>query len=157
MKVSRNAVIWIAWLSIVACTRSNQESYSLDVRRLANKRPQEVEKLLGNPDSSYTFHMMGKPVFCQVYRDRYLVVQYPGMLSTDFVISGPHGLPFDHSALQAFDVDYRQHHLSDYRQNSYLRWSDIEGFSAISFYNARLDSQGKVIGFDIFLKAATDR
>ncbi len=143
----------VVCLCAFSCLPDTNGRYYVDLKRIVNKRPQEVEAVMGMPDSTYWRVLMGRPVFCQLYRDEYLEIQYPGRTATDIVVSGPHGLPFDQKALGAFGLNYHQQHPSDYRKNGYIRWVDFEAFSSISFYNTRLDTAGRVQTFDVFFKA----
>lgn len=125
----------------------------LDVKAIVNKGPSEVERIIGKPDSVYTIQMMGKAIFCQLYKKHNVEIQYPESLATDIIVHGPHHLPFDQTALSAFNLDYRIQHPSDYRKGSYIRWSDFEEFSSISFYNPKKDSLNNITDFNVFFKA----
>ena len=143
----------LLWLLSMCCTQDDQ-NIILDVKTIVNKDPDEVEEILGKPDSTYTSHMMGKSVFCQLYKNvQTIEIQYPGSRATDIVVYGTSGLPFDQTALSAFNLDYGKQHPSDYRKGRLIRWSDFGQFSSISFYNTRQDNGHNIIAFDIFFKA----
>lgn len=124
----------------------------LDVMAIANKKPAQVEAIIGEPDSVYTLHVLGRPIFCQLYKAHNIEIQYPESVATDIVVKDARGLPFDQTALSAFNLDYRRQHPSDYKKGNFIRWSDFEAFSAISFYNPTRDSANAISGFDIFFK-----
>lgn len=154
-------VRWVILGSVlISCgpsERQEKERVLLDVRAIVNKDPAQVEAIIGAPDSIYTLHILGKPIFCQLYKAHNIEIQYPGPGATDIVVKGAHGLPFDQTALSAFNLDYPKQHPSDYKKGNFIRWSDFEAFSAISFYNPTKDSLNNISGFDIFFKARNIR
>ena len=156
MRRERRGIVLLAWLCFlsVSCKQDEHQNIILDVKAIVNKDPGEVEEILGKPDSTYTLQMMGKSVFCQLYKDTQTVeIQYSKSRATDIVVYETNGLPFDQTALSAFNLNYGKQHPSDYRKGSFMRWSDFEEFSSISFYNAKQDSTNNVMAFDIFFKA----
>ena len=142
---------------LIACTDVERDDIVIDVKVIVNKDPVQVEEILGKPDSSYTLQMMGRAILCQLYKDKAVEIQYPELRASDIVVHESRGLPFDQTALSAFNLDYRKQHPSDYRKGSLIRWTDFEGFSAISFYNARKDSRHNITNFSIFFKAKNQR
>lgn len=146
----------IVGLVVISCGHfEKQESGGIliDVRAIVNKDPAQVEAIIGTPDSTYTLHVLGKPIFCQLYKAMNMEIQYQGPVAADIIVKGADGLPFDQTALSAFNLDYRKQHPSDYKKGNFIRWSDFEEFSAISFYNPKKDSLNNISGFDIFFKA----
>jgi hypothetical protein len=142
-----------AFLTFSGCNRNGHEAVIFDVRAIVNKTPAETEAEVGKPDSTYTLRIMGKPIFCQLYEKHQVEIQYPEMKATDIVVNGPHGLPFNQSALRAFNIDYKTHHPKQYVKDRLIRWLNVEEFSAISFYNPQFDSSGNISNFTIFFKA----
>lgn len=136
-----------------SCTDVDCANVIIDVKSIVNKGPAEVETVLGKPDSVYTLQIMGRSILCHLYRDPDIEIQYPESVATDIVVYGPHDLPFDQTALSAFNLDYRKQHPSDYRKGAFIRWSDFDKFAAISFYNPRKDSLNRITHFDIFFRA----
>ena len=155
----RERIVLLAWLCFlsVSCKQDDQEKIIFDVTAIVNKDPGGVKDILGKPDSVYTLQMMGKSIFCQLYRSHNIEIQYPDSRATDILVYGSNGLPFNQTALSAFNLEYRKQHPSDYRKGSFIRWSDLEEFSAISFYNPKKDSLNNIVHFDIFFKAKTIR
>jgi len=145
-------LVLLSFVFIVSCKQGEQHEIILDVKAIANKRPAEVEKIVGKPDSVYTLQMMGKAILCQRYKKYNIEIQYPESFATDIIVYGPHELPFDQTALSSFNLDYRIKHPSDYKKGSYIRWSDFGGFSAITF-NPKKDSLNNITNFNIFFKA----
>ncbi|MEX2231702.1 MAG: hypothetical protein WD824_06060 [Cyclobacteriaceae bacterium] len=142
-----------AFIISISCKQGEQKDILLDVQTIVYKEPAEVEKIIGKADSVYTLQMMGKAIFCQLYKKHNIEIQYPDSLATDIIIYGPHGLPFNQTALSAFNLDYKIQHPSDYKKDRYIRWSDFEEFSAITFYNPKKDSLNNITDFNIFFKA----
>lgn len=147
-------LIGLLGLIVAACgtEKRQDEKILLDVKAIVNKSPAQVEEILGEADSVYTFRIMGKEVFCQLYKDDNVEIQYPDSVATDILVKDAHQLPFDQTALSAFGLDYRKH-PSDYKKGSFIRWSDFEEFSAISFYNTKKDCLDRITGFSIFFKS----
>lgn len=140
-------------LLIYACTSKRDVSVILDIKEVVNKRPMEVEEILGKPDSTYTIRMLGKSIFCQLYKKNNIEIQYHDSgLATDIVIYGPHSLPFDQSALKAFNLDI-DIPPSQYMEKELLRWYDVDKFAGISFYHVEKDSFKNVKNYYIFFKA----
>jgi hypothetical protein len=138
---------------LTSCQKKDETDIILDVRSVINKRPEEVIKILGEPDTTYTEMILGKSLFCQRYAKHNIEIQYPESLSTDIVIYGPHELPFTQSALKAFDIHYQKKHPSQYEKDVLMRWYDFDEFETISFYNVQKDSSGQINNYNIFFKA----
>jgi len=128
-----------------------EENIILPVKEIAHKDHIEVERILGKPDTTYTLVIMGKAIFCQKYNKHNIEIQYPNSKATDIIVYGPHQLPFDHTALEAFGLNYNVH-PSDYMRNRYIRWSDVGEFSAISFYDPQIDTLDNIVNYTIFFK-----
>ena len=135
----------------VACD-NRSEDYILDVKEILNKTPHQVEQILGKPDSTYTIKVFTKEYFAQRYFESNVEIQYPEGTSTDIVVYGPHGLPFDVSSTKAFNLEI-QKSPDQYRENQLIRWYDIDEFASVTFYHPEFDSAGKVTNFHIFFKA----
>lgn len=138
---------------LISCKEETESTVLIDVQSVVNKTPAEVIATLGQPDSTYTERIAGKPLFCQLYRKHNIEIQYPDSLSTDIVIYGPHGLPFSQSALKAFKIAYQKKHPSQYERDILMRWYDFDDFEAISFYNVQKDREGQIENFYIYFKA----
>jgi hypothetical protein len=138
--------------AIVALGCSDDKKILFPVTDIVLKSPQLVEERLGKPDSAYTIRIMGKPIYCQRYDQFNVEVQFMGGQASDIVMYGPHGLPFDQTALKALGIAEKIH-PADYKKGRYIRWTDTKEFSAISFYNPEFDSLGRIINFSVFLKA----
>lgn len=153
LRLSHVTAAFLMAIGCLSCSskHDNSQAVILDVRAIVNKNPHEVEGILGKPDSVYTLQMMGKSVFCQLYNN--IEIQYPQSAATDIAVSGSNGLPFNQTALAAFNLDYNKKHPSDYRKDSYIRWSQFDEFSAISFYDPKKDSMNRITDFKIFFKA----
>lgn len=145
-------------LIFLSCNKPKEENVILDVvildvKAIVNKTPTETESIIGAPDSTYTIRILGKPIFCQLYEKHRIEIQYAENHATDIIVFGPHNLPFNQSALEAFRIDYKIHHPDEYIKDRLLRWFDVDEFSTISFYNPRFDSLGNIANFNIFFKA----
>ncbi len=147
-----HVLVVLASVFLHSCTQWGSKDILLDVKAIVNKSPKEVEKIIGTPDSTYTLQIMGKKTFCQLYKKHNIEIQYPKLLATDIIVYGPHELPFNQTALSAFNLDYRVQHPSDYMKDRFIRWSDFEEFSAITFYNTKKDSLNNITDFNIFFK-----
>jgi|SRR5690606_16714883 hypothetical protein len=139
---------------IASCQTSTKQNDELilDVTQVANKTANQVTKILGEPDSTYTIRILGNPIFCQLYQPHNIEIQYHGSLATDIVVYGPHGLPFNQLALKSFNLDYKTH-PNEFMKDRLMRWNSIDDFSAVSFYNPTKDSLGNITSFNIFFKA----
>src|SRR5687768_12497910 len=138
---------------LICCDQRSEKELILDVTAVVNKKPAEVEEIVGKPDSIYTLRILGKPIFCQLYKRYNIEIQYPEARATDIVIYGPHGLSFNQTALKALNLDYKTNHPDEYIKGQLIRWFDVAEFSTISFYNPQIDSSGNISNFTIFLKA----
>lgn len=141
--------------SILSCRDQGaaNDSVILDVKRIVNKSPEEVEEILGEPDSAYTITVMGKRIFCQAYAGNSIEIQYPDRRARDILVTDQTRLAFDQTALSAFGLDYKKQHPSDYKKGSFIRWSNFDDFSAISLYATEKDSLNRVTAFNIFFKS----
>lgn len=138
---------------LLSCSKPKKENVILDVKEIVNKTPTQTVSIMGAPDSTYTIRILGKPIFCQMYQEHHIEIQYPEMQATDIVVYDPHDLPFNQSALKAFNIDYKTFHPKEYIKDRLIRWFDVEEFSTISFYNPQVDSAGNITNFTIFFKA----
>jgi hypothetical protein len=151
MKYLLYSVLLVALVS--SCTSAPGDNVLLDVRRITNKTPQEVESVLGAPDTTYTLRVLGKQIFCQKYLKNNVEIQYPDSVSSDIVVYGPHGLPFNQTSLKAFNLPHAAKHPSQYIRGTLMRWYDFGEFEAISFYNVQKDSVGNPGNFNVYFKA----
>lgn len=124
-----------------------------DVRAIAGKKGYEVEQILGKPDSTYFLQILGKRIFCQLYKPHLLEIQYPNGIATDIVAYAPKGLVFNQTALSAFNLDHRVH-PNEFMEGRLIRWNTINPFSSVSFYNPTLDSLGNIVTFNVYFKVA---
>ncbi len=137
---------------VLSCGQPDRRDVVLDVKSIVNKSPEEVESILGEPDSVYTIQMMGASIPCQLYMNRRVEVQYSGLRASDIIVHAWPGLSFSQTTLARFNLDYRMKHPADYRRDALIRWVDFDQFSAISFYNPKYDSLNNTMSFDIFFK-----
>lgn len=145
-------LLWLPLLTLTCCTADRPSEIIFDVAAIANKAPDEISSMLGKPDSVYVLRVMGKSIPCQYYKRYNLEIQYSGSRATDIVVYGARDLPFNQTALSAFNLDYRKHHPSDYRRERFIRWTGFEEFSAITFYSPKKDSMNNIASYDIFFK-----
>jgi hypothetical protein len=146
-------ILFTALVLFSACSSKEESGVILDVRAVMNKKPSEVIEILGPPDSTYTEKILGHEIFCQRYREHNIEIQYPDSVSTDIVVYGPHGLPFNQTALKAFKLPYQKRHPSQHMKESLMRWYDFDEFEAISMYNVDKDTTGAIRNFNIYFKA----
>ena len=152
LKLGRLFIISLPLLILACCTEDRSAEIIFDVSAIANKAPEDVVSMLGKPDSVYVLRVMGKAIPCQYYKALNLEIQYSGSRATDIVVYGAGDLPFDQTALSAFNLDYQKHHPSDYRRGSFIRWTEFDEFSTISFYNTKKDTLNNIATYDIFFK-----
>lgn len=159
MKISKSSVRLLIVQSIIlvsffSCSQKSDENSSLilDVKKIAGKTANQVENILGKPDSSYDLQIMGRKIYCQFYNTNQIEIQYPNTLATEIIVYKTNGLPFNQSTLSQFGLDYKIH-PNEYLKDRLIRWNDIEPFSSISFYNVDKDSVGNITNFNIFFKA----
>ncbi len=129
-----------------------KDSILFNIPELVNKTPEQVIEILGEPDSAYTQYVVTIPVYTQWWNDKGLEIQYlePDKRSKDIVIHKAGPLPFDPSTLALFGLEPMSPTVSNPRSN--LRWSDMQGFKTIHFYN-RLENQNGEVNFQLFFKA----
>lgn len=156
MRAKRLSIICLPLLILAGCAADKSTEIIFDVGAIANKAPEDVVSILGNPDSVYVLRVLGKPIPCQYYKAHNLEIQYSDSGATDIVVYGARNLPFDQTALSAFNLDYRKHHPSDYRRGSFIRWTDFDQFSAITFYSPKKDSMNHVASYDIFFRTRVE-
>jgi hypothetical protein len=158
MKISKSILNlllahFIIIIGLSSCSKTPDDGSTLifDVRQVAGKTPNQVEKILGMPDSSYNLQIMGRKIYCQFYKTNQIEIQYPNTLATEIIVYKTNDLPFNHSALTQFGLDYKTH-PNEFLKDRVIRWNNIEPFSSVSFYNVEKDSIGKIKNFNIFFK-----
>jgi hypothetical protein len=154
----RKSVLSLSILSfflIQSCEQSDnlkeKDSLIFNIPELVNKTPEQVIKILGEPDSAYTQYVVTIPVYTQWYGEKGLEIQYlePEKLSKDIVIHNAGPLLFEPSTLALFGLEPTTPTISNPRSN--LRWSDLQGYKTIHFYNRQEDANGD-IRFQIYFK-----
>lgn len=125
----------------------------LDIENVVDKTPQQVEAILGRPDTSYTQTIVTKHIFTQIYKDEFdIEIMYPKGLATDIVVlNGAPKLPFEASILTRFGL--KEIPPSHVRKNFYIKWKNYPGFKTINFFVTDLDSAGRVEQFRLFFKS----
>jgi hypothetical protein len=151
--VKQLLILFIIPFSFFSCSQRSDENSSLilDVKKIASKTANEVEHILGEPDSSYDLQIMGRKIYCQFYNTNKIEIQYPNSLATEIIVYETKGLTFNQSTLSQFGLDYKIH-PNEYLKDRLIRWNNIEPFSSISFYNVEKDSAGNIANFNIFFK-----
>ncbi len=145
----RITIILFTVLCLVSCNNPT----ILDVEELADKTPQQVEEILGKPDTAYTQVFVTKHVFTQIYRrDFEFEIMYPEGLSTDIVVfDAAPKLPFEAGIIEKFGL--QQLPPSDVLANAYIKWKNYPGYKTINFFVTDLDSAGNVEQFRLFFKS----
>lgn len=156
--VNQTFILFIILFSVFACGKSsdNKSGLILDVRQIAGKTANQVENILGKPDSNYDLQIMGRKIYCQLYNAYQIEIQYPNALATEIIVYKTDGLPFNQTTLSQFGLDYKIH-PNEFLKDRLIRWNNIEPFSSISFYNVDKDSVGNISNFNIFFKVKEDK
>lgn len=125
----------------------------LDVEKIADKTPQQVEAILGKPDSSFTQMIVTKPIFTQIYEDEFRIeIMYPDGLSTDIVVFDVFPkVPFEAETIRKFGL--KEIPPSHVLRNSYIKWKNYPGYKTINFFATDLDTAGRVEQFRLFFKS----
>lgn len=138
---------------IYSCTPDPEKEHIVDIKKILNKTPGQVEQILGEADTSYMISIANKKYFAQKYFKSNTEIQYPEGTATDIVVYGPHDLPFDATALKAFNLHVEES-PSQYREKQLIRWYDHNEFAFITLYHPEFDSAGNIRNFYIFFKAS---
>jgi len=128
-----------------------QRSLQLDVLSIADKSPEEVIEVLGQPDSSYVQYVVTIPVYTQWYGDRHLEIQYlePEKRARDIVLHSSEGVTFGPEGLKAFGL---QAATPSVNNPNNLRWDNQQGFSIINFYARQTKPETGQEEFKVFFK-----
>lgn len=151
-------VLFILFAGLLACENkatSEKEGIIVDVPAIINKTPEEVVKLLGEPDSAFDQYIVTKKIFTQLYQAGVVEIQYPRGKATDIVIHNPQPLPFEPPTLAAFGVQPKG--PTYFQPYEVMRWEDIPEFEMVSFYTVHKADSVTVDNYTIFFKANTDR
>lgn len=147
-------LIALSTLCLCSCdTHSKENNLILDVRKVINKAPHEVEIIMGKPDTTYIERIVGRGVFVQRYAKSDIEIQYWDNRSTDIIVHRPHGLPFNQNALKGFNLPYKKKHPSQYAKGAYMRWYNFDEFETIGLYNVQKDNAGRIQNFSVYFKA----
>jgi hypothetical protein len=142
---------------MVACGGQQQDNLKqqrklkLDILRIADKSPQEVIEILGEPDSSYTQYVVTIPVYTQWYGAHQLEIQYlePEKRARDIVLHSSEGVAFGPEGLEAFGL---QAAAPSVNNPNNIRWDQQQGFSIIHFYARQTNPATGQEEFMIFFK-----
>lgn len=149
--IVRAILLLTGLILLFACEKS--QSPILDIENVVDKTPQQVEAILGRPDTSYTQTIVTKHIFTQIYKDEFdIEIMYPDGLATDIVVlNGAPKLPFEASILNRFGL--KEITPSHVLEKSYIKWKNYPGFKTINFFVTDLDSAGQVEQFRLFFKS----
>jgi hypothetical protein len=146
-------IVRVAFALCVLASIGACESPVCNVEEIADKTPQEVVNILGEPDTAYTQVIVTKPIFTQIYKREFdIEIMYPDGLSTDIVVfDAAPKLPFEAGIIEKFGL--QQIPPSDVVANTYIKWKNYPGYKTINFFVTDLDSAGNVEQFRLFFKS----
>lgn len=147
----RVVLLLMGLILLFAC--ENQKPI-MDIATVVNKTPQQVESILGTPDTAYTQTIVTKHIFTQIYnKDVFNIeIMYPDGLSTDVVVlNGAPKLPFDASAIKQFGLN--EIPPSHFQEKAFIKWKNYPGYKTINIFVTDLDSVGNVEQFRLFFKS----
>lgn len=151
--------ILLSVLILFAFIRCTTESAEFDVREITHKLPEEVEVVMGKPDSAYFQTVVTKKFYTHQYHQidgKFDVeIQYINGRSDDIIITDiVDDHPYDTKVLSLFGLpDIAP---SETFENGYFKWRDFEGYHVINMYATHLDEAGVVDDYKIFFKAAKE-
>lgn len=129
------------------------EKKLLDIEQVVDKTPEEVETILGKPDTAYTQMIVTKPIYTQIFRDEVdIEIMYPDGLSTDIVVldAAPE-FKFNERIIARFGL--KEIPPSHVQKNSFIKWKNYPGYKTINIFATDLDTAGNVEQFRIFFKS----
>jgi len=127
----------------VAC----KERIVVDAPAVLRQTPEEVEKVLGKPDTTYTELTLGGQAMVQHFKMYDVEVQYLENKATYITVKGPHGLPFSAEALDSFGA-IAVGEPSTFEDKKLIRWTKMEPpVEAVSFAATHFDSLQNVTNF----------
>jgi hypothetical protein len=147
----------LSFITLLAFASCDTDSRKFDVREITHKLPEEVEAIMGKPDTSYFHTVVTKRFFAQEYHQVNgkfdLEIQYIDGRSDDIIVtnlSDDH--PFNPEVLSLFGLPVAT--PTETFENGYFKWKDFEGYHIINAYSTHLDDSGRVDEYKVFFKSA---
>lgn len=145
-------VVLIILLSATACRKEgNRKLVVLDIPAIAHKTPEQVQAILGQPDSSYFQKRGQKKVPVQLYQPHHIEIYYPAGKATEILVNEPAPLPYHRTSLSSFNID--PHTPEQANDNASIKWSNVRGFKHITFFSHNIQAD-TVSAFRIFFNLA---
>lgn len=135
----------IVFFMLVGC----QSRIVVDAPAILRHTPEEVEAILGKPDTTYAEKSLAGTALVQHFTMYDVAVQYVDNKASYITVRGPHGLPFSEEALEAFKVEATGK-PSQFEENKLMRWVAVKPpVEAVSFLATHYDSLQNVKNFTV--------
>jgi hypothetical protein len=121
----------------------------VDAPAVLRHSPEEVEAILGKPDSTYATETLAGPALAQHFTMYDVTVEYVNNKASYITVRGPHSLPFSDESLEAFNVKaFEKPTKTD--DEKIIRWIKVvPPVEAISFAATHYDSLQNVDNFTV--------
>ncbi|CAD5270937.1 MULTISPECIES: hypothetical protein [unclassified Imperialibacter] len=121
----------------------------VDAPAILRHSPEEVEAILGKPDSTYASETLAGPALAQHFKMYNVEVEYVDNKASYISVKGPHGLPFSEEALEAFNAKALGEPTKS-PDEKVMRWIKMQApIEAISFAATHYDSLQNVDNFTV--------
>ncbi len=145
---NRFSLYLLAMLCSFSCSQERTtREYIMDIPMIANKTPEEVVSILGEPDSTYIQKRGSKKVPVHIYTPYKIEVYYPSGKATEVLVNKTGNLQYNENSLSFFNIKpstpNKEKSLAAYK------WSDVEGFKNITFFSDNIQAD-TVSSFKMF-------
>jgi hypothetical protein len=140
-----NIFLGLLFFTLIGC----KHRVVVDAPGVLRHSPEEVERILGTPDSTYASNGLSGPTTVQHFKMYDVTVEYVDSKASYITVKGPHNLPFNEESLEAFNVEVleKPEVTSDQK---ILRWVKAKApVEAISFAASHFDSLQNVDNFTV--------
>lgn len=132
-------VVLTLLLSATACREEgNRELIVLDIPAIAHKTTEQVQAILGEPDSGYFQKRGQKKVAVQLYQPHHIEIYYLAGKTTEILVNEPAPLPYHQASLASFNIAPQNPDQAN--DNAAIKWSNVRGFKHITFFSHNIQA-----------------
>ncbi len=143
--MNKSILFSLLFFAVISC----KSRIVVDAPAVLRHSPEEVEAILGTPDSTYASSGLNGATLVQHFKMYDVAVEYVDNKATYITVKGPHALPFEEESLEAFNVEAAAA-PSKVEEQNIIRWVKMKPpVEAVSFAATHFDSLKNVDNFTV--------
>lgn len=136
---------------MVACGPTKKQSGFFNVKEMKGYTKNDLEKLIGDPDTTYAKRILSNKFDVLKYNDKETEFRFLNDTITAIIINKPFDLVFKPELISDYGFDFAPPHEQD--TSSFYRWKNFQGIKNINIYKVGMK---RPEGVDAYFKVYFD-